>query len=99
MLYIYILLHVLINNVGIPVSHILFMNLDNYLQSSTFDSEAINVASVIYSIQVGDNSNVSQLLNVYPLSLDFTFDQVRIHSSLLILYEKISIILYFTHSF
>ena len=63
------------------MSHIIFMNLDEYLQPSTLNkSNVTSVASIIYSIQVGDRSLVNNKPSVFrsnPLILEFTFDQVR----------------------
>ena len=67
-------------NVDLPVVHILFKNLNEFLPSSLLGSEDLpDGSSVVYSTQIGDKNSTKQqsdALEENPLSLKFTFDEV-----------------------
>lgn len=68
-----------LNYVGVSVVNILFMNLEEFLPSSLLGSSAPNGSSVIYSTQLGDRETTKQqsrALELNPISLKFTFDEV-----------------------
>ena len=70
-----------VNHADIPVVHILFKNLEEFLPSSLMDSaKTPDGASVIYSIQIGQRSAVqpSEVLKDNPISLNFTFNAVSV---------------------
>ena len=69
--------------------NILFMNLEEFLPSSLLgSSRSPNGSSVIYSTQVGDRETTKQqspALELNPISLKFTFDEVCVLQSSTIL--------------
>jgi hypothetical protein len=66
--------------IGVPVVHILFQNLEEFLPPSLFgSSDRPNGSSVVYSTQVGDRVTTkqrSEALELNPISLKFTFNEV-----------------------
>ena len=62
----------------VPVVHIIFNNLEDYLPSGTNENQ--ERASAIFSTQIGDAiaplQQQSQVLESDPLSLKFTFGEV-----------------------
>ena len=67
---------------ALPVVHILFKNLEEFLPSSLLGSEDLpDGSSVIYSTQIGDREVTrlpSQALEENPVSLKFTFGEVSV---------------------
>lgn len=66
----------------VPVVHIIFNNLENFLPPGLFGTDKIpDGASAIYSTQVGDpitSQEQSQVLADDPLVMKFSFDEVKL---------------------
>ena len=71
---------IIIIHTAVPVVHILFKNLEDFLPPSLLGSDDVpGGASVVYSTQIGDSASTneqSQVLEDTPLSLKFTFNAV-----------------------
>ena len=63
---------------AVPVVHILFNNLEDFLPPSSLNSlETPNGTSAIYSLQIGEREVQSRVLLDTPIDLEFTFPNVR----------------------
>lgn len=69
---------------GLPVVHILFKNLEDFLPASLVGSDVLpDGASVVYSTQIGDKELTkrrSQAIEENKISLKFTFEEVYLYT-------------------
>ena len=68
-----------LSQLAVPVVHILFKNLEDFLPLSLLDSsENPNKTSVIYSLQISERKDQSRVLLDKPISLEFTLSTVSV---------------------